>query len=95
MLYFQNPVYYTCAEQEDTGMIYVVLGCVGLVAAASMIPGTGIIEILAPVVNSGSCVLAVAFISGLYTYRRLRGKEKGNDQDCSQKKQGEVKDADK
>ncbi len=28
----------------------------------------------APVINSGSGVLAVAFIAGLYTYRRIRAR---------------------
>ena len=67
-------------------MGYIVLGLVGLGSLASLIPGTGIIETLSPVVNSGSGVLAVAFMAGLYTYRRLRQGKKDNGQGNSQDK---------
>ena len=52
-----------------------ILGLVGVTSLASIIPGTGVIETLAPVVNSGSGVLAAAFIAGLYTYRTIREKK--------------------
>ena len=59
----------------------IALGFVGLTALASMIPGTGIIETLSPIVNSGSGVLAAAFIAGLYTYRRIRKRKEDINQE--------------
>ena len=35
----------------------------------------GILDALAPVVNSGSAVIAVAFIAGVIVYRRIRKKK--------------------
>lgn len=35
----------------------------------------GILDALAPVVNSGSAVIAVAFIAGVIVYRRVRKKK--------------------
>lgn len=55
-----------------------ILGFVGVTSLASIIPGNGVIETLAPIVNSGSGVLAAAFIAGLYTYRSLREKKEGS-----------------
>ena len=46
--------------------ILIALGVLGTMAGGA---GT---EAFASVVNSGSGVVAVAFLSGLYTYRRLK-----------------------
>ena len=58
-------------------MAVIALGVVGSLAGG----GAGT-EALASVVNSGSGVVAIAFVSGLYTYRRLRARN--NDEDSSQ-----------
>ena len=46
--------------------ILIALGVLGTMAGGA---GT---EALASVVNSGSGVVAIAFLSGLYTYRRMK-----------------------
>ena len=52
-----------------------VLALIALGALSSVTAETGLIENFAPAVNSGSGVLAVAFVTGLFTYRRLRKKK--------------------
>ncbi len=37
---------------------------------------TDVLDAFAPVINSGSAVLAVAFIAGLFVYRYLRNRKK-------------------
>ena len=45
-------------------------------AIASMFGAAGpVIEALAPVVNSGSAIIAVAFIAGVIVYRRIRKRK--------------------
>ena len=37
---------------------------------------TDVLDAFAPVVNSGSAVLAVAFVAGVFVYRWLRNRKK-------------------
>ena len=37
---------------------------------------TNVLEIFAPVVNSGSAVIAFAFVAGLIVYRLIRNRKK-------------------
>lgn len=55
----------------------VLIALIALGAVGSLAGGAGT-ESLASVVNSGSGVAAIAFFSGLYTYRRMKGR---NDDD--------------
>lgn len=50
--------------------VLIVLGVLVILSLTLDVP-----EVLAPVVNSGSAVLAVAFIAGIIIYRRLRGRK--------------------
>ena len=52
-------------------MLFAVVLAVYVLAAMVNLPDT-VTAAFAPVVNSGSAVIAVAFLSGLLTYRRLR-----------------------
>ena len=54
---------------------------IALGVAGSLAGGAGI-EALAPVVNSGSGVVAVAFLSGLYTYRRLKARTEEKEEEA-------------
>ena len=38
---------------------------------------TNVLEIFAPVVNSGSAVIAFAFVAGLVVYRMIRNRKNG------------------
>ncbi len=51
-----------------------VLIAVGILVVLSLT--LDVPETLAPVVNSGSAVLAVAFVAGVIIYRRLRNRKK-------------------
>ena len=56
-----------------TGMI------IALVALASVVVlslTTDVLEVFAPVLNSGSAVIAVAFITGVFVYRWVRNRKK-------------------
>ena len=58
-------------EREVNTMIFAFI--IALYGIASMFDLLEEITVaFAPVINSGSGVLAVAFIAGLYTYRRIR-----------------------
>ena len=58
-------------EREVNTMIFAfIIALYGIAAIAELTEG--ITAAFAPVINSGSGVLAVAFISALYTYRRIR-----------------------
>ena len=53
---------------------------VGLVLCVlAFVPGLAesIVEAFAPVVNSGSAVIVIAYITGLFVYRRLKGRRNG------------------
>ena len=56
-------------------MARIILILAALNVFAGMYAGTEAFEALAPVANSGSGVLAVAFVTGLYTYRKIRAKK--------------------
>ena len=71
-------------NKGGSGMDRIALGFVGLTALVSLIPGTGIIETFSPIVNSGSGVLAVAFIAGIYSYRRIQENKKEKQQENHQ-----------
>ena len=51
-------------------IIAFIIALYGIASIAELTEG--ITAAFAPVINSGSGVLAVAFISALYTYRRIR-----------------------
>ena len=60
-------------EWEVNTMIFAFI--IALYGIASMFDLLEEITVaFAPVINSGSGVLAVAFIAGLYTYRRIRAR---------------------
>ncbi len=60
-------------EREVNTMIFAFI--IALYGIASMFDLLEEITVaFAPVINSGSGVLAVAFIAGLYTYRRIRAR---------------------
>ena len=56
-----------------TGLI--VLGII-LAALVVLSLTTDVLDAFAPVVNSGSAVLAVAFVAGGFVYRWLRNRKK-------------------
>ncbi len=56
-----------------TGMI---IALVALAAVVVLSLTTDVLEIFAPVVNSGSAVIAVAFITGVFVYRWVRNRKK-------------------
>ena len=56
-----------------TGLI--VLGII-LAALVVLSLTTDVLDAFAPVVNSGSAVLAVAFVAGVFVYRWLRNRKK-------------------
>ena len=56
-----------------TGLI--VLAVI-LAALAVLSLTTDVLDAFAPVVNSGSAVLAVAFVAGVFVYRWLRNRKK-------------------
>ena len=56
------------------GIIIVLIILAALVALSLT---TNVLEIFAPVVNSGSAVIAVAFVVGLFIYRWIRNRKNG------------------
>ena len=56
-----------------TGMI-IALAALAAVVVLSLT--TDVLEIFAPVLNSGSAVIAVAFITGVFVYRWVRNRKK-------------------
>jgi len=56
-----------------TGMI---IALVALAAVVVLSLTTDVLEIFAPVLNSGSAVIAVAFITGVFVYRWVRNRKK-------------------
>ena len=56
-----------------TGMI---IALVALAAVVVLSLTTDVLEVFAPVVNSGSAVIAVAFITGVFVYRWVRNRKK-------------------
>lgn len=56
-----------------TGMIIALLALAAVVVLSLT---TDVLEIFAPVLNSGSAVIAVAFITGVFVYRWVRNRKK-------------------
>jgi hypothetical protein len=56
-----------------TGMI---IALAALAAGGVLSLTTDVLEIFAPVLNSGSAVIAVAFITGVFVYRWVRNRKK-------------------
>lgn len=56
-----------------TGMI---IALVALAAVVVLSLTTDVLEVFAPVLNSGSAVIAVAFITGVFVYRWVRNRKK-------------------
>ena len=56
-----------------TGLIIALAALAGIVVLALT---TDVLDVFAPVVNSGSAVIAVAFIAGVFIYRWLRNRKK-------------------
>ena len=56
-----------------TGLIVLAVILAALVVLSLM---TDVLDAFAPVVNSGSAVLAVAFVTGVFVYRWLRNRKK-------------------
>ena len=56
-----------------TGLIIALAVLAGIVVLALT---TDVLDVFAPVVNSGSAVIAVAFIAGVFIYRWLRNRKK-------------------
>ena len=56
-----------------TGMI---IALVALAAVVVLSLTTDVLEIFAPVLNSGSAVIAVAFVTGVFVYRWVRSRKK-------------------
>ena len=56
-----------------TGLIVLAVILAALVALSLT---TDVLDAFAPVVNSGSAVLAVAFVAGVFVYRWLRNRKK-------------------
>ena len=56
-----------------TGLIVLVVILAALVVLSLT---TDVLNAFAPVVNSGSAVLAVAFVAGVFVYRWLRNRKK-------------------
>ena len=57
-------------------MTGVIIALVALAAVVVLSLTTDVLEIFAPVVNSGSAVIAVAFITGVFVYRWVRNRKK-------------------
>jgi hypothetical protein len=56
-----------------TGLIVLAVILAALVVLSLT---TDVLDAFAPVVNSGSAVLAVAFVAGVFVYRWLRNRKK-------------------
>ena len=56
-----------------TGLIVLAIILAALVVLSLT---TDVLDAFAPVVNSGSAVLAVAFVAGVFVYRWLRNRKK-------------------
>ena len=56
-----------------TGLIVLAVILAALVALSLT---TDVLDAFAPVVNSGSAVVAVAFVAGVFVYRWLRNRKK-------------------
>ena len=70
-MYRMTGTYETTERRGVNTMIFAFIFALYGIAAMLNLLGE-ITMAFAPVINSGSGVVAVAFITGLYTYRRLR-----------------------
>ena len=69
-------------EQKSAGMKggssvrALIITLIALAAIVVLSFTTNVLEIFAPVVNSGSAIIAFAFVAGLIVYRLIRNRKK-------------------
>ncbi len=67
-------------------MAGLIITLIALAAIVVLSLTTNVLDVFAPVVNSGSAVIAVAFIAGLIVYRLVKKRQKNGKQDGGKEK---------